>query len=454
MRAVPEACFVATVLLVAGCTAPPRLSDGAPESLALTGSYKAPVPPVPEVADGLLDLFDNAQLNTVVKRALAGNPDLRSSLARLEEAGFNMRKARGPLYPSLDGVFSASRGDGPGRRESSLFDAGLDARWEVDVWGRIRAGVEASVADEAAAAAGYEAARQSIAAQTMQAWFDLSAAEQLLDLATRRLASFENTKRSVSRRRDAGTASLADLELTRSDTHAAAAELEARRDERDRFARRLQALVGAYPGGDYSTSGPLPTLRRGVPAGLPSDLLRQRPEIDAAYQRIRGADARVQVAHADLFPSFTLTGSVGQSSNVLGDLARSEFTSWSVLAGLGAPLFDGGRRRAELGAAGKRAERAYQDYRGVVLNALGEVEDALGSERYLRAREAARQRSFASAREAEARTRRDYEAGITELLNLLITQRQVFSSEEQTINLRAARLKNRVALALALGKGT
>ena len=72
-----------------------------------------------------------------------GNPDLRSSLARLEEAGFNMRKARAPLYPSLDGAFSASRGDVPMRRESSLFDAGLDTRWEVDVWGRIRAGLEA-----------------------------------------------------------------------------------------------------------------------------------------------------------------------------------------------------------------------------------------------------------------------------------------------------------------------
>ena len=194
-------------------------------------------------------------------------------------------------------------------------------------------------------------------------------------------------------------------------------------------------------------------LKRTLRAGIPSDLLRQRPDIDAAFQRIRAADARVQVAHADLFPSFALTASGGQSSSVLSDLARHGFSSWSVLGSLSQPLFDGGQRRAELGAAGKRAEQNYQHYRATVLNALREVENALGSERYLRTEEAARLQAFAAARSAETRTRRDFEAGITELLNLLLAQRQAFATEERTITLRAARLTNRVTLALALGKG-
>ena len=105
-----------------------------------------------------------------------------------------------------------------------------------------------------------------------------------------------------------------------------------------------------------SAGGGWPSLRRTVPAGVPSDLLLNRPDIDAAYRRIRAADSRVRVAHADLFPSFALTASGSQSGSVLGDLARSGFSSWSVLAGLSAPLFEGGARRAELGAAGKRAD--------------------------------------------------------------------------------------------------
>ncbi|MFP6857939.1 MAG: efflux transporter outer membrane subunit [Roseibacillus sp.] len=442
------------VSLLVGCVrGPSGLAAQAPESLALHGSYQATPAPVPRIANNLLALFDNAQLRALVRRALSNNPDLRLSLARLEEAGFNTRQANAARTPTLTGNASASRSDTPLRSGSALFEASLDARWELDVWGRIRAGVSASAADQAAAAADHAAARQSIAAQTMQAWFNLAASEDFLALSRRRLASFEQTERSVSRRRDEGRARLADLELTRSDTNNARADLEARRDQRDQAARTLNALAGAYPSADYDTRGGWPSLKRTLRAGIPSDLLRQRPDIDAAFQRIRAADARVQVAHADLFPSFALTASGGQSSSVLSDLARHGFSSWSVLGSLSQPLFDGGQRRAELGAAGKRAEQNYQHYRATVLNALREVENALGSERYLRTEEAARLQAFAAARSAETRTRRDFEAGITELLNLLLAQRQVFATEERTITLRAARLTNRVTLALALGKG-
>ena len=114
--------------------------------------YDATPPPVPEVADRLLDLFDDRELKAVVRRALDHNPDLKVSLARLEEAGFNTKRARAPLFPSLDGTFSAARTDTPFRTDEGSLDAGLDARWEVDVWGGIRAGVAARTADEAAAA--------------------------------------------------------------------------------------------------------------------------------------------------------------------------------------------------------------------------------------------------------------------------------------------------------------
>jgi NodT family efflux transporter outer membrane factor (OMF) lipoprotein len=440
--------------LLAGCAHRPRgLAEAAPESLALHGSYQTTRPPVPQIAGNLLSLFDNAQLRTTVQHALTRNPDLRLSLARLEEAGFNTRRANAARFPALTGQASTSRSDNAHRPEAALFEASLDAGWEIDVWGRIRAGVTASTSDQAAAAADYAAARQSIAAQTMQGWFDLAAAQDFLALSQRRLASFEQTERSVSRRRDEGRATLANLELTRSDTSGARADLEVRRNQRDQAARTLKALTGFYPSADYKTRGGWPSLRRTVRAGIPSDLLRQRPDIDAAYQRIRAADARVQVAHAALFPSFALTASGGQSSSVLTDLALRGFSSWSLLGSLSQPLFDAGARRADLGAAGKRAEQSYQQYRTTVLNALREVENALGSERYLRTEEAARLQAFRAARSAEERTRRDFEAGITELLNLLTAQRQVFSTEERTITLRAARLKNRVALALALGKG-
>ena len=190
-----------------------------------------------------------------------------------------------------------------------------------------------------------------------------------------------------------------------------------------------------------------------VPPGVPSDVLLQRPDIDAAYQRLRAADSRIKVAHADLFPSFPLTASGGASSNVLTSLASSSFDSWSLLASFSAPIFDAGQRRAERGAAGKRAEQALAAYQSTVLTAFKEVEDALGSERLLRQQESARLKALDAARSAETRSRRDYEAGISDLLTLLEAQRRVFSTEDQTISIHRLRLQNRVALALALGKG-
>ena len=140
------------VSLLVGCVrGPSGLAAQAPESLALHGSYQATPAPVPRIANNLLDLFDNAQLRSLVRRALSNNPDLRLSLARLEEAGFNARQANAARNPTLTGNASASRSNTPLRSESALFEASLDARWELDVWGRIRAGVSASAADQAAA---------------------------------------------------------------------------------------------------------------------------------------------------------------------------------------------------------------------------------------------------------------------------------------------------------------
>ena len=407
--------------------------------------------PKMELKNSLLSLFSDKQLRSTVNRAIARNPDLKVARGRLEEAGFNLKKTEGALFPTLAGTGTARRDQASGGSRSSTVSAGLDASWEIDVWGRLRSGVTAAEADQASLAADYAAARQSLIAQTMQAWFGLVGAELSLQLSVRQVDSLESTQKVIDRRYEAGQATLAETDLSKTDLENSRADLAASRDARDQAARRLRVLTGDYPDAKISASS-WPSLKRGVRAGVPSDLLRQRPDIAAAYQNILAADARVKVAHADLFPSFVLTASDGEQSNRLSDLARSGFNTWSLVASLSAPIFEGGQRRAELGAAGKRAEQAFNTYQSVVLSALEEVENALGSERYLAAEEKSRQAALDAARSAYSRSKRDYEAGITDLFSLLDSQRSVFATEQQTIDLRNARLSNRVALALALGK--
>ncbi len=421
--------------------------------------FDASPPPVPEVATSLRSLFADSGLNGYLARALKANPDLKISATRLEESGFNTRTSRAALFPSLSangGGFrsqsnSSGQGFDAGTFDAQRYSASLDVQWELDVWGRIRAGITAASQDHLAAEADYRSALQSISAQTAQAYFQLIGATRRVDLAQRRQASFEATLKRVDRRLDLGSGHYGDVSLAKTDVETAKARLAELTDLRNKASRLLGALTGGYP--DRSqTAVSWPSLNRRVAAGIPSSLLRKRPDIDAAYQRIRAADARVKIAHASLFPSFSLTGSSGRQSSGLSDLANSDFNVWSVAGNLTAPLFNSGAGRAELGAANARAKTALAQYHATVITALREVEDALGSEGFLASRETALVNALAAAKNAESRVLRNYESGLVEILTLLDTQRRSFDTEEALISVQELRYQNRVTLALALGK--
>ena len=407
--------------------------------------------PTPEIAKGLLSLFSDTQLKKYVNLSLVNNPDLKTTLAQLEEADFNTNVAYAAKRPTLTG--NSSVGGTRSRGENSrTTSASLDVAWEIDVWGRIRAGVRATQQDREALASDYEAAQESIAAQTMQAYFTLISSEQLLELSSRRLASFEETEALVNRRFEAGTGDLSELSLARTDVESTRAEIEGRKDDRDQAARQLKLLTGSYPDARFSANS-YPSLRRSVPAGVPSTVMMNRPDIYAAYQRILAADSRVTVAHRDFYPDFSLTASSGRQSNSLQGLGSSNFSVWSLLANLSTPIIDGGERRSELGAANARAKQALSDYKSVVLSAFEEVENALGAEYYLKQQQVAFERALKAAKQAEAQTQRNFESGLSEVLTLLDAKRRSFTAEEALINTKAQRYDNRVSLALALGKG-
>jgi len=428
--------------LLSSCVEVPRIEQQAGvanKDIEVALEFDAEPIPTPEVVSGLTKLFADDVLNGYVKRALESNPSLKLSLANLIEAGFDTRQAIAPGLPTLTANGNATRADNGGSRSSSLnsgangsFAVSLDARWELDLWGRIRAGVEAAQQSEQALAADYAAARQSIAAQTMQAYFALVAEDRLLDLSERRLKSFEKTVVLVERRFEAGTGGLSDVDLAKTDVETTKAEVEGRKDTRDQAARRLLALTGSYPKAKTVVRGVWPSLRRGVAAGIPSDVMLNRPDIHAAYLRILR---------------------LGKSSDLFKNLLDRDFAIWSLASSVVAPLVDGGERKAALGGASARTRQALANYESTVLDAFEEVENALGSERYLLAQEKAYKSALDAAQSAEVRTRDNYESGLVEILTLLDAQRRAFTTEEQLINTTALRYQNRVSLALALGKG-
>jgi len=443
------------------CTRPGSLANDRKAGLSLPKRYDTTSAPSPDLTSGLLARFADATLRAHVKRALARNPDLKEAASRLAELGYDFQSTKAPLFPNLkaDGNFTrrkfANLGFGGANQSipaSNSYDFSLDANWEVDVWGRIRAGVSAAASDLQAARADYASARQSIAAQTMQTYMEMAGLEERLKLNRSRLASFERTLNLVDGLFVDGTSDLSDVNLARTDVERVRSEQHRLQDERDQSARRLRTLTGDYVNARLRTNG-LPRLGSAVPAGLPSSLLMRRPDIDAAYQLLRAADSRITVAHRALFPAFTLTATGGRSAPTLKELANSNFTTWNILSGFSAPIFENGRLRNELGAATKRAEQAYHRYQKTVLNAFREVEDALGLDHALASQEKATQAALDAARSAEDGTRLNYEAGLVEILTLLEAQRRRFDTEEELIQLKILRRKNRITLALALAKG-
>lgn len=407
--------------------------------------------PSVELTSSLRKVFSGTQLSQHLKRAQQHNPNLKTAAARLEEAGYDQLVSRSFLRPSLDTTVSAGRSRNSTSSPSNSYAATLDAQWEIDIWGRLRAGVVASQANEEAIRRDYDAASQSIAAQTAQAYFNLLAATDLISLAEERLTSFQDTYDLVNRRFEFGTTTLSDLSLAETDLENARATIALRKNNRDQAARLLAALTGRYPSANASP-GPWPSLRKSVPAGLPSTLLLSRPDIQAAYARINQADANVFIAHRDLYPRFALTASTGQQSSTLHNLLEADYRPWSLAGNLTAPLFNAGALKSALGSANARAKQALTSYQSTVLTALREVENALGSESSLKQQEAATTRALKAAETAEARSLRNYESGLLEILDLLETKRRRFAAEESLIQIKSSRYQNRVALALALGK--
>lgn len=429
---------------------PKPFSGDTTAGIDLPSRFETEAPKV-EVVTSLSSLFNLSELNATVKLALLNNPDLKISVARLKEAGYNFKASKSPLLPTLDHNASLGRtylnSSGTGNYSQSF-----NARWEIDLWGRINATVKAANYSHAAAQLDLESARQSIAAQTMQAWFTLAQNNALLSLAERRRDSFQTTLELLEKRFELGTTNLAEIELAKVDLQNSEFQLAQQSNERDISARSIQILTGRYPSSKHASAS-FPLLTKTVTPNTPVSVLMRRPDIQAAYHRILAADSRVKVAHADQFPVFNLTSNLGTSARQLEDFAKSGFSTFSILGSLSTPLIDNGQRKAELGASSARAEQAYYDYQRILLDALAEVENSLGNDSSLKQQQDSLQRALTASKSAEQRIKILFENGTVEILTYLDTQRRRFTNEEQLINIKCARYKNRVALALAIGTG-
>lgn len=404
--------------------------------------------------------FNDPVMTALVSEALAANPTLesRAALARASEA--LARGSRGQRLPSLDASIAAG-GTSTGaiiagqeeRFNDPLYDLGIDASWQADLWGRVSNSIAQSDADLAASRADLAATELSIAAQTAIAWVRLNEA-----LAQERISllSYEARERVLTiteRRVQSGLLGALELRTARSTLAGAEATIAARRQASTEAARRLEVLLGRYPGAEITAAGEIAKLSEMASEGNPALLLSRRPDVAALEARVVGAGLRAEEARLAMLPALRLSASIGNSSTELADVVDPALIAGRLVASLAQPLFSGGRLRAQQDAAIAQAEASVASYVGGVLIAWREVEDALTADVLLAQQENAQSVAFEEARYAEELAERQYVSGTITIFNLIDAQTRRLTAESQLVSARASRAINRVSYHLALGGG-
>ena len=458
-------------LLVAGCASAPPIAPPVLDVVVPEAWTAAEVGTTAEAPAGSLDAdwwtsFGDPDLTAAVEAALSRNYDLQAAAARLEQAAAAATVAEADLKPSVQAALNGSRRRQtfvgfpiPGAEErvlssvSTNWGVSLDVSWELDVWGRLRAGAQAALADLQGSAADLRGAQLSIAGQTVKAWFTLAEAEQQVRLSRETVASFGESVEQVRQRFEAGIRPAIDLRLALLNLANAEALLQQRLQQRDAAARQVELLLGEYADGNIAVPDDLPATPPRVPGGLPAELVLRRPDLLAAERRLAAAQARLSVREKALLPGFSLTSSVGTATNALRSLLDGDFWVWSLLSNVVAPLWQGGRLRAETDREEALVAEVLATYANTALRAFAEVETALAAETFLETRARHLTASAEQARAAERLADERYRAGLDTFIPVLESQRSAVQAEGELIAARRLRLENRVDLYLALGGG-
>jgi len=462
--------WVIVGLALGGCTVLPPASR-IDEAGAAPGAWTATREARAGIDDKWVDRLGDRDLVGLVGEAYAANPDLRAAAARVERAAAVARGAGAAARPQLNAALSGSRdkrnfigfpfggpGGGGGGVLSNINNtvgASLNLSWEVDLWGRIRAGERAALADLEAQGRNYLAARASLAAQVVRAWLALAESNEQIELAREAVKVRRDTAELIRGRFELaggeGGATASDLRLAETDIESAEAVLSQREGERDQAQRQLEILLGRYPAAEVAGSARLPGVPARPPAGLPSELLLRRPDILAAERQLAAAGQRVEEAERAFYPSFTLTGSGGSSTEALRDIFDSQFGVWSIAGQVTQPILSGGQLQSQLDARSAEEREALAQLQQTVLQGFGEVETALAAERFLAEREESIGKALELARDGASAAERDFSLGTGDVLTLLASQNRRIDLASQLSTLRRLRLDNRVNLHLALG---
>jgi len=453
------------VLEICGCTVGPtyrRPTAEVPTAYKELGNWKEAQPNDQNLGGNWWEMFQDPQLNALELQVNVSNQNLKAAEAQYTQARALVRYNRAAYFPTLTAGADASRNKISNNRPPSLttngrtyndFQIPFQLSYEVDVWGRIRRTVESYREQAQASAADLATVNLSMHAQVALFYFQarvLDAEEQLLNST---VTQYEQALELIENRYAGGIAS--DLEVQQATT-----QLETTRAQaidvgvaRAQYEHAVAILIGKPPAEFSLAALPLTVPPPPIPAGLPSELLERRPDIAAAERRMASANAQIGVAKAAYYPTISLGATGGFESGVITTLISGPSALWSVGGSAIAPIFDAGRRRANVDLAKAAYDQTVANYRETVLTGFQQVEDNLAALRILDHEAQVQEKAVVAAQKYLELANTRYTGGVTSYLEVTTAQSAALSDELTAVNILGRRMVDAVTLVQALGGG-
>jgi NodT family efflux transporter outer membrane factor (OMF) lipoprotein len=450
-------CLAASVL-VACSVGTPYVRPAAPTPAAYkeTAGWQ-PAEPADALDRGAWwKLFGDAELDRLESRVEVSNQNVAAAVASYAQARALVRVDRAALFPSLGATAGVSRSGGGGTgttRGGNSLQAGLDASWEPDVWGRLRLAVSGAEASAQASQADLAAATLSAQALLATDYFALRETDAEEGLLQSTVAGYERALTITRNSYDAGITAKTDLLQAQATLENARATLVGLTGQRAQLEHAIAVLVGQPPGDFAIAAAPWVMNVPTVPPGVPSTLLQRRPDIAAAERAVAAANAQIGIQRSAYFPSLSLSGSFGFASSTAGSLFTAPSSLWSVGLSVAQTLFDAGATHARVEGAEAARDAAIAQYRQTVLAAFQSVEDQLSASRTLEEQEGSRRRASAAADLVEQQLLNQYRAGQVAYTNVVTAQASALSARQAVVQLVSSRQASAVALIQALGGG-
>jgi NodT family efflux transporter outer membrane factor (OMF) lipoprotein len=449
--------FLFALILAAGVPAMAEVSPGAYHQQSAAAGITA------NAAIGKWwETLNDPQLSSLIDRAIAANLDLKVASSRILEARAARRVTRADLLPTISSVNTIQRvrsglAEGlPRNMESGVYQFGFDASWEIDLFGGRRHAVDAATADLARIAEARRDTLVTLLAEVARNYSELRGFQRRLDITQQNIKLQQDSLYLTRVRAEAGLGTELDVERQSAQldtTRALVPSLEAAEIQ---SINRLGVLLGEEPGKlleELVRAKPIPSAPPMVPVGLPSDLLKRRPDIREAEARITAETARVGVARADLFPKILLTGAAGRQGTDRAGLALGAGNFFGVGPAITLPIFTAGKIHANIEAQKQRLDQAVTEYRATILRSLEETEDSLVAYGHEKERREHLVAAVDASRQTTTLANELYTRGLADFLSVLDAQRQQLAAEDDLARSDTAVVTDLIALYKALGGG-